>query len=68
MKTPLLSSIFICLIAFVATFSSCEKDQPIPDPKEPTKGTVEIRFVPTMNGVAFQPNTCLLYTSDAADE
>jgi hypothetical protein len=57
MKTPLLSSIFICLIAFVATFSSCEKDQPIPDPKEPTKGTVEIRFVPTMNGVAFQPNT-----------
>lgn len=56
MKTKILQifSSLACSISIL--LSACEKDQPIPSPVEPTKGTVEIRFVPTMNGAAFQPN------------
>lgn len=53
-KTFLLFSCIACVI--ITGLSACEKDQPIPPPAEPSKGTVEIRFVPTMNNAAYQPN------------
>jgi hypothetical protein len=56
MKTKF-NSIFALIGAIVIiALSACEKDQPIPEPTEPYKGTVELRFVPTMNGEAFQQN------------
>lgn len=53
-KTLLLCTSIVFSLSMI--LSACEKDQPIPPPVEPNKGTVEIRFVPTMNGAAFQPN------------
>lgn len=56
MKTKILL-FFLSVGSFMSILlSACEKDQPIPPPVEPSKGTVEIRFVPTMNGASFQPN------------
>jgi hypothetical protein len=56
MKTKF-NSIFALIGAIVIiALSACEKDQPIPEPTQPYKGTVELRFVPTMNGEAFQQN------------
>lgn len=56
MKSKTLSLLSIVTLTLSILLSACEKDQPIPPPVEPTKGIVEIRFVPTMNGAAFQPN------------
>lgn len=53
-KIYLLFSSFACALGIL--LSACEKDQPIPPSVEQTNGTVEIRFVATMNGAPFQPN------------
>lgn len=48
----------------VIFLSSCGKDEPITEPEVNNTGTVEIRFVPTMNGQAFQLNTPFIGPND----
>jgi hypothetical protein len=48
----------ISILLMTIMISSCKKDEPIViEPETNTTGTVEIRFVPTMNGQPFQLNS-----------
>lgn len=51
------SRLFLFIPAMLLIWSSCGKDDPIPETPVATTGTLEIHFHPTMNGVAYQPNT-----------
>lgn len=47
----------LAMLAFVVTIASCGKDLPLVEPEVNSTGTIEIRFVPTMNGQPFQLNS-----------